>query len=143
MNSVQLTLILSLPLSLSFSLFLSLCICIYEFYSIKPCHFTETKIYVKLDSKDAKTASSYHIKPGTIYAQWNYLTLKNHQQTPNKIKQNQDEKKKKRNRNSTFYSHEFIHFIADLIRPLFEGLEETKNRNITRFETNVLFFIFI
>ena len=28
------------------SFFLSLCICIYDFYSIKPFHFTKTKIYV-------------------------------------------------------------------------------------------------
>ena len=102
-----------------------------------------SNLTLRMQRLHKKMIRRYHIKPGTIYAQWNYLTLKNHQQTPNKIKQNQDEKKKKRNRNSTFYSHEFIHFIADLIRPLFEGLEETKNRNITRFETNVLFFIFI
>ena len=67
-------------------------------------------------------------------------TLRNYQQTPNKTIKNQDENK---SRNNLFNYHQFIHFIADLIRPLFEGLEETKNRNITRFETNVLFFIFI
>ena len=67
-------------------------------------------------------------------------TLRNYQETPNKSIKNQDENK---SRNNLFNYHQFIHFIADLIRPLFEGLEETKNRNITRFETNVLFFIFI
>ena len=45
---------------------LSLCIYIYEFYSIKLSHFTEAKIYVKLDRKAANTAHSYHLKSGTI-----------------------------------------------------------------------------
>ena len=40
--------------------------CIYEFYSIKPSHLTETKIYVKLDPKAANTAHSYHLMSGTI-----------------------------------------------------------------------------
>ena len=47
-------------------LLLSVCICIYEFYSIKPSHFTETKIYVKLDPKAVNTAHSYNLKSGTI-----------------------------------------------------------------------------
>ena len=42
-------------------------------------------------------------------------TLRNYQQTPKKIIKNQDENK---NRNNLFNSHQFIHFIADLIRPL-------------------------
>ena len=54
---------------------LSVCICIYKFYSIKPSHFTETKIYVKLDPKAADTEHSYHLNSGTIYSQWNYLSL--------------------------------------------------------------------
>ena len=41
--------------------------------------------------------------------------LKNYQQTPNKIMKNQGENK---SRNNAFDSHEFIHYIADLIRPL-------------------------
>ena len=36
--------------------------------------------------------------------------LRNYQQTPNKIIKNQDENK---NRNNTFDSHQFIHYIAD------------------------------
>ena len=48
------------------SLSVSLCICIYEFYSIKPSHFTKTKIYVKLDPKAANNAQSYYLKSGTI-----------------------------------------------------------------------------
>ena len=48
--------------------FLSVCICIYEFYSIKPSHFTETKVYVKLDPYAANTAHTY------IYSKWNYLS---------------------------------------------------------------------
>ena len=42
-------------------------------------------------------------------------TLRNYQQTPKKIIKNQDENK---NRNNLFNSHQFIYFIADLIRPL-------------------------
>ena len=61
----------NLPDSFSFSL---LCICIYEFYLIKHSHFTETKIYVKLDPKNANTAHSYHLKSDTIYSIWNYLS---------------------------------------------------------------------
>ena len=38
-----------LSFSLSVSLLVTLCICIYEFYSIKSSHFTETKIYAKHD----------------------------------------------------------------------------------------------
>ena len=41
--------------------------------------------------------------------------LKNYQQSPTKIIKNQRENK---NKNNTFYCHEFIHFIADLIGPL-------------------------
>ena len=40
------------------TLCLCLCICIYEFYSIKPSDFTETKIYVKLDPRAPSTAHS-------------------------------------------------------------------------------------
>ena len=54
--------------------FLCVWTCIYEFYSIKPSHFTGTKIYVKLDSKVAKTLQSYHLKTGAIYWKWNYLS---------------------------------------------------------------------
>ena len=54
--------------------FLSLCIFIYEFYSIKPSHFTSTKIYIKLDLKEANTAHSDRLKSGTIYSQWNCLS---------------------------------------------------------------------
>ena len=42
-------------------------------------------------------------------------TLRNYQQTPNKTIKNQDENK---SRNNLFNYHQFIHFIADLIRPL-------------------------
>ena len=45
----------------------------YEFYSMKPSYFTETKIYVKLDPKVANTAHSSHLKCGIIYWQWNYI----------------------------------------------------------------------
>ena len=41
--------------------------------------------------------------------------LRNYQQTPSKIKENQDENK---NRNNKFYSHDFIHLIAHLMGPL-------------------------
>ena len=43
--------------------------------------------------------------------------LRNYQQTPNKIIKNQGENKNK-SRSGTFYSHESIQFIADLIGPL-------------------------
>ena len=49
-------------------------ICIYEFYSIKPSSFNETKIYVKLEPKAANTAHSYYLKSGTIYSQQNFLS---------------------------------------------------------------------
>ena len=42
-------------------------------------------------------------------------TLRNYQQTPNKTIKNEDENK---SRNNLFNYHQFIHFIADLIRPL-------------------------
>ena len=42
--------------------------------------------------------------------------LRKYQQTPNKIITNQGENK---NINDIFYSLEFIHFIADLIDPLY------------------------
>ena len=42
-------------------------------------------------------------------------TLRNYQQTPNKTIKNQDENKSRKN---LFNYHQFIHFIADLIRPL-------------------------
>ena len=42
-------------------------------------------------------------------------TLRNYQQTPNKTIKNQDENK---SRNNLFNYHQFIHFIADLLRPL-------------------------
>ena len=54
--------------------FRSLCIFIYEFYSVKPFHFTSTKIYVKLDLMAASTAHSDRLKSGIIYSQWNYLS---------------------------------------------------------------------
>ena len=41
--------------------------------------------------------------------------LRDYQQTPNKIMKNQGEN---RNRNTTFDSHEFIHYIPDIIGPL-------------------------
>ena len=41
--------------------------------------------------------------------------LRDYQQTPNKIMKNQGENK---NRNNTFDSHGFIHYIADLIGSL-------------------------
>ena len=41
--------------------------------------------------------------------------LRNYQQTPKKIIKTQDENK---NRNNLFNFHQFIDFIADLIRPL-------------------------
>ena len=41
--------------------------------------------------------------------------LRDYQETPNKIMKSQDENK---NRNNAFDSHEFIHYIADLIGPL-------------------------
>ena len=67
--------------------FLSVCICIYEFYLKKPSHFTETKIYVKLDLKAANNAHSYHLKPGTItHNVIIYLKkLRNYWQAPDKI----------------------------------------------------------
>ena len=40
-----------------------------------------------------------------------FSILKDYQQTPNKIMNNQGENK---NRNNTFDSHEFIHYIADM-----------------------------
>ena len=52
----------------SFSL--CMCISIYNFL-IKPSHFTETKIYVKLDPKTRNTACSYHLKSDTFYSKWN------------------------------------------------------------------------
>ena len=56
--------------------FLSVCvyICTYGFYPIKLSHFTETKIYVKIDHKAANTAHSHHLKSGTIYTQRNNLS---------------------------------------------------------------------
>ena len=51
---------ISLQLSLIFPLFM--CICIFEFCSIKPSHFTESKIYVKLDPKAAEAAHTLIIK---------------------------------------------------------------------------------
>ena len=41
--------------------------------------------------------------------------LRNYKQTLNKIMKNQGENEKSDN---TFYSHEFIHFMTDLIGPL-------------------------
>ena len=38
---------------------------------IKPSHFTETKIYFKIDPKAANTARSDHPKSGYIYSKWN------------------------------------------------------------------------
>ena len=51
----------SLYLSLFICIFLFLCACIYEFYSIKPSHFTETRIHVKLDLINADIEHSYYI----------------------------------------------------------------------------------
>ena len=63
MNSFQLILILSL----------CVCISLYELYSIKPSYFTENMIYVTENLR--RTADSYHLKSGTIYSQWNYLSI--------------------------------------------------------------------
>ena len=64
MNSFQPFMILSVPVG----------ICIYEFYSINPSYFSETKIYAKLERKAANTAHSYYLKSGTIYSQQNFLS---------------------------------------------------------------------
>ena len=41
---------------------------------MKPSYFTETNTYVKPDPKAENTADCYHLKSGTIYSQWNYLS---------------------------------------------------------------------
>ena len=83
-------------------------VCIYEFYSVKPSHFIETKIYVKLDPTTANTV--YHLKSGTICSQWNYLSYEiiNKLLIRYKIMKNQGQNK---NRNNTFDSLEFIYGI--------------------------------
>ena len=50
------------------------CIFIYEFYSVKPSHFTETKIYVKLEPINANLAHSSYLPSAIIFSQWNYLS---------------------------------------------------------------------
>ena len=50
------------------------CKCIYGFYSIKPFHLTETRIYVKIDGKAATTAHIRIRMSGTIDSQWNYVS---------------------------------------------------------------------
>ena len=64
MISFQLILILSL----------SVCISVYEIYSVKPSHLTQTMFYVELDSEAANTAHCYHLKSGTIYPQSNCVS---------------------------------------------------------------------
>ena len=79
----------------------------YEFK--KASHFTETKIYFKIDPKAANTA----LWSSKI---WYHLFKMELKQTP-KIMENQEVENK--NRNNEFDSHEFIHFIADVIEPLY------------------------
>ena len=58
--------------TLSNSSWFFLCVCAKVLKTlIKPSHCTETKICVKLDSKTANTACSYHLKSGTTYSKWN------------------------------------------------------------------------
>ena len=66
-------------------------LCIYEFYSVNPSHFIETKIYVKLDPTTANTVYSYHLKSGTSCSQWNYLSYEiiNNEKSRSKQKQKQ------------------------------------------------------
>ena len=45
---------------------------LYELYSMKPSYFTGNMIYVTENVR--RTADSYHLKSGTIYSQWNYLS---------------------------------------------------------------------
>ena len=65
--------------------FLSVCICIYEFYSIKPSHFTETKVYVKWTLRLQVRHTLTFIQNGIIYLK----KLRNYWQTPKKLMKKQ------------------------------------------------------
>ena len=74
---------------------------------MKLSHFTEAKIYVKLDPKAANTARSYHLK-----------SLTKLRQTP-KIIEIKEMKKKKRNKKCVSHEFGFLLFIPGLIGPIF------------------------